>query len=100
MSSSLPPEKQKAAQPLPLGDPVIAKALEIFWAETEQDMRYKQPEPTEQYDRDNNLPPAGVLVPGLSYTPTEAQRVRIPFGLTPKERKQFIQNDLDAISME
>ena len=44
-----------------------------------------------------NPPPPGVLVPGLPYTPTEAQRVRIPFGLTPEERKQWIQDDLEAI---
>jgi hypothetical protein len=61
-------------------------------------MHYKEPVPADDYDSDSNLPPPGVLVPGKPYTPTEAQRVRIPFGLTPKERKQFIQDDLDAIS--
>jgi hypothetical protein len=88
-----PPPNHTAKTPdelSPLDDPVIAKALEIFGAEIEEDMRYKQPEPTERYDGDNNLPPPGVLVPGKPYTPTEAQRVRVPLGLTPKERKQWI----------
>ena len=91
-------KEPKPAESSPLDDPIIAKALEIFGAVIEEGMRYKQPEPTEHYDRGNNLPPPGVLVPGLPYTPTEAQRVRIPFGLTPKERKQWIQDDLEAIS--
>jgi hypothetical protein len=93
----LPPHPAKTPGELsPLDDPVIAKALEVFGAEIEEGMRYKQPEPREHYDRGNNLPPPGVLVPGLPYTPTEAQRVRIPFGMTPT--KQWIQDDLEAIS--
>lgn len=61
-------------------------------------MRFKQPVPADDYDSDNNPPPPGVLMPGKPYTPTEAHRVRIPFGLTSKERMQWIQDDLDAIS--
>jgi hypothetical protein len=91
-------KESESAESSPLDDPVIAKALEIFGAEIEEDMRYKQPEPTEHYARGNNLPPSGVLVPGLPYAPTQAQRVRTPFGLTPRERKEWIQDDLDAIS--
>ena len=43
-------KEPEPAESSPLDDPVIAKALEIFGAEIEQDMRYKQPEPTEHYD--------------------------------------------------
>jgi hypothetical protein len=30
------------------------------------------------------------------FTPTKEQRVRVPLGLTPVERQQFLQDDLDA----
>ena len=33
-------------------------------------------------------PPPGVLVPGKPYTPTEEQRVRIPYGLTKRTAKE------------
>jgi hypothetical protein len=42
-----------------------------------------------------NPPPAG-LVPGKPYTPTEAQRVHVPRGLSWKQERKFLQRDLDA----
>ena len=39
-------------------------------------------------------PPPGVFVPGKPYTPTEEQRVRVPWGLSEAEKKKFEQADL------
>jgi hypothetical protein len=46
---------------------------------------------------DGNSPP-GILMRGKPYTPTEQQRVRIPYGLTYAERWRFFQDDLDSLN--
>jgi hypothetical protein len=61
-------------------------------------MRFKQLAAADDYHSDNDLPPPGVLVSCKPYTPTQAQRVRPPFGLTSKERMRWMQDDLYAIS--
>jgi hypothetical protein len=43
-------------------------------------------------------PSPGVFVPGKPYTPTEAQRVRVPYGLTREEQARFLQADLDSLN--
>ena len=40
-------------------------------------------------------PPAGVYVPGKPYTPTEAQGVKIPRGLSRKQEAEFLARDLE-----
>ena len=55
--------------------------------------RYSQVIPTP----DGN-PPPGIFVRGKPYTPTEQQRVRIPYGLTYAERQRFLQDDLDSLN--
>jgi hypothetical protein len=56
--------------------------------------------PKEGQDTTNpdSNPPPGVLVPGKPYTPTEEQRVRVPWGLSYEERKKFLQDDLDSLN--
>jgi hypothetical protein len=48
-------------------------------------------------DPDGN-PAPGVFVPGKPYTPTEEQRVRVPYGLTREEQRKFLQDDLDSLN--
>jgi hypothetical protein len=46
-------------------------------------------------EKSEGNPPVGVYVPGKPYTPTAAQRVKVPRGLSRKKEAEFLARDLE-----